>query len=306
MPTWDWDSTYHWHNCAYCRDDVHLTGKGQHSFDADGICTVCRYVKNANIQILLQPNDSKTAFVTSNEQGYGEKNIARFSVKAAGKSELTYTWYYGYYHYGLGKMVYTPLTDPQAGECYEGSELLWVVPTDACCRDWYIHCVISDIYGNQVTTRDALVQAKHNYQYFKLYETNQNPYEYAERTQYGHILQCVGEDCEKVSHLHPHEDEDLSGYCDICEYEIGKILITKQPKNSTTAYSYNPDEGYSENNFAYFGVEAEGESELTYTWCRKQYVGGVLKYVPLTNPGQDEVYDGPELRDHRPVPDHCR
>ena len=295
-PTWDWDSTCHWHRCVYCYEDSHLTGKSGHTFDANGICTVCRYVKDAQIQILLQPNDSRVALVTSNEQGYNEENIARFSVKAAGKSELTYTWYYGYYHYGLGEMVYTPLTDPREGECYEGSELLWVVPTDACCRDWYIRCVISDIYGNEVTTRDALVQAKHNYRYFKLYETNQYPYEYAERTQYGHILQCVGEDCEKVTYLRPHEDEDRDGYCDICEYEIGKILITRQPRDSSTAYSYNPDEGYDESSFASFSVTAEGESELTYTWCRKQYVGGVLKYVPLTDPQPGEVYDGPELK----------
>ena len=291
IPTWDWDSTYHWHSCAYCRDDAHLTGKGKHTFDGNGICTVCRYVKDAKIQIVVQPSDFKAAYVTSNEQGYNEKNIARFSVKAAGKSELTYTWYYGYYHYGLGKMVYTLLTDPQDGECFEGSEIYWIVPTDACCRDWYVRCVITDAYGNEVTTRDALVQAKHNYQYFKLYESNRYPYEYAERTKYGHVLQCVGEDCEKVTHLRPHEDEDRNGYCDICEYEIGKILITKQPKNSVSAYSYNPDEGYDESNFAYFSVVAEGESRLTYTWCRKQYVNGKLTYVPLS-----ESVDSPNLK----------
>ena len=296
MPTWDWDSTYHWHNCAYCREDAHLTGKSGHTFDSNGICTVCRYVKDATIQILVQPSDSKTTLVTSPDEDYDERNIARFSVKAAGQSELTYTWYKGYYHYGKGKMVYSPLTDPEQGEDFEGSEIYWLVPTDACTRDWYIRCVIADIYGNEVTTRDALVQSKHNYQYFKLYKSNQYPLEYAERNQYGHVLQCVADDCEKVTHLRPHEDEDRNGYCDICEFEIGAIVITKQPKNSTTAYSYNPDEGYDESNFATFSVTAEGESKLTYTWCRKQYVKGVLKYVPLTTPEQGEIYNGPELK----------
>ena len=295
-PTWDWDSTYHWHRCVYCYEDGHLTGKGAHSFDANGVCTVCRYVKDAKIQILVQPSDSKATLVTSPDEDYDDSNIARFSVKASGKSELTYTWYEGYYHYGYGRMVYTPLTDPEQGEDYEGSEIYWLVPTDACTRDWYIRCVITDIYGNEVTTRDALVQSKHNYQYFKLYRSNQYPLEYAERNKYGHILQCVGEDCQEVTHLRPHEDEDRNGYCDICRFEIGAILITKQPKNSVTAYSYNPDEGYDDTSFACFSVTAEGEGDLTYTWCRKQYVGGVLKYVPLTNPGQDEIYDGPELK----------
>jgi len=295
MPTWDWDSTYHWHNCAYCREDAHVTGKRAHTFDAKGICTVCRYVRDAEIRVLVQPADSKAALVTSADEAYDERNIARFSVKAAGKSELTYTWYEGYYHYGFGGMKYTQLTDPQDGEDYEGDEIYWLVPTDACTRDWYIRCVITDAYGNEVTTRDALVQAKHHYQYFEWYHSNEHPYELAERNKYGHILQCVGEECEKVTPLRPHEDEDRNGYCDICEFEIGAILITKQPKNSTTAYSYDPDEGYDESNFAHFSVEAEGESALTYTWCRKQKVGGVWKYVPLSDPQVGEVYDGPEL-----------
>jgi len=294
-PTWDWDSTYHWHKCAYCDDDVHLTGKSKHTFDGNGVCTVCCYVKDAKIQILVQPSDSKSALVTSPYEDYDEKNVARFSVKAAGKSKLTYTWYEGYYHHGLGKIVYTPLTDPAEREWFQGAEIYWLVPGDACTRDWYIRCVISDIYGNEVTTRDALVQARHHYQYFELYHTNQDPYELVERNKYGHVLQCVGEECEKVTHLRAHEDEDRNGYCDICDYEIGKILITKQPKDSESAYVWGPYEDYDESNIAHFSVEAEGESELTYTWCRKMYVKGVLTYVPLTHPQPGENYTGANL-----------
>ncbi len=294
-PTWDWDSTYHWHKCVYCDDDAHLTNRSKHTFDGDGICTVCRYVKDAKIQILVQPSDSKAALVTSADEDYDERNIARFSVKAAGKSKLTYTWYEGYYHHGLGTIKYTPLTDPVDGEKFEGSEIYWLVPTDACYRDWYIRCVISDIYGNEVTTRDALVQARHHYQYFKSYLSNQRPYELAQRSKYGHILQCVGEGCEKVTHLRPHEDEDRNGYCDVCDYEIGKILITKQPKDVKNVYVSSSEEDYDESNIAHFSVEAEGESKLTYTWCRKQYVNGKLTYVPLKNPEPLENYDGPNL-----------
>lgn len=294
-PTWSFDDTYHWHNCVYCDDSEHVTNKSTHTLGANGVCTVCHYVKDAKIQIIIQPTDSKSSLVTSADEVYDESNIAHFSVKAVGKGELTYTWYAGYYHHSLGTIKYTLLTDPQKGECYEGTELCWLVPTDACYRDWYVRCVITDGYGNEVATRDALVQAKHNYQYFELYNTNQSPCELAERNRYGHVLQCIGEGCEKVNYQHPHEDEDRNGYCDICDYEIGKILVTKQPKDVKNVYSYNPDEGYDESNIAHFRVEAEGESELTYTWCRKQYVGGVLKYVPLKNPQAGEKYDGPEL-----------
>ncbi len=291
-PTWTWDDEYHWHGCVYCEDSAHFSNKGKHIFDAQGKCQECNYMKNAQIQIIVQPRNSKDAFVSSCEEDNDERNIAHFTTKAIGNSALTYTWCRKMYVSGV--LQYVPLKYPEPMECYEGPNASILVPTDSCCNEYIYACIITDEDGNEVITTDVVINAKHDYQYFKEWRTNERPYELAERNKYGHVLECVGEGCEKVTHLRPHEDEDNDAYCDICDYEIGKILIKKQPKDDKKAYVYGPKEDYDESNFAHFSVVAEGESELTYTWCRKMYVGGVLKYVPLTYPVEGECFDGPD------------
>ena len=53
---------------------------------------------------------------------------------------------------------------------------------------------------------------------------------------YGHVLQCVGECCDnELTGLRPHEDEDKDRKCDICDYNITGILVTKQPSLSLPA-----------------------------------------------------------------------
>ena len=251
-------------------------------------------MKDAKIQIVVQPKDAKDAYVKSDYELPDERNLVTFTVKAIGNSKLTYTWYEGYYNHSLGAIKYFEISrEPEEGEYFDGSKIGIYVSTDACYTDWYVKCVITDEDGNEVATRNALVQAKHNYQYYEGYVNHEKPCPAAERNLYGHVLQCIGEGCEEVSRLLPHEDEDRDGFCDICDFKIGKILITKQPKDDKNVYVYGPREDYTDNNFAHFSVSAEGESELTYTWCRKMYVGGVQKYVPLTNPVPGECFDGP-------------
>ena len=132
---WNFDSNYHWHGCAYCNDAGHYTSKAAHSYDATGKCTTCYYVKNAKIQIVVQPKDVKYVCVTSAEEAYDESNSAHFSVKAIGNSVLTYTWcrrmYVG------GQLTYVPLRNPGQGECYDGPNLAILAPTDACCNEYY-------------------------------------------------------------------------------------------------------------------------------------------------------------------------
>lgn len=292
VATWQFDNTYHWHDCAYCDDAGHRTGKSKHTYDATGKCTTCYYVKDAKIQIIVQPKNVKYVCVTSAEEDYDESNIAHFSVKAIGNSALTYTWCRKQYVQGI--LTYVPLKNPGEGECYDGPNLAILAPTDACCNEYIYACIITDEDGNEVKTVDVLLTGRHDYQYYKQWRTQQRPYEGAERNKYGHILQCVGETCGKVTHLLPHEDEDRNGYCDVCNFEIGKILITKQPKDVKDVYVSSALEDYSDYNYAHFHVEAEGESKLTYTWCRKQYVQGVLTYVPLRYPDANECFDGPD------------
>lgn len=290
---WDCDDTYHWHNCSYCNNIDHRSGTAKHTYDAKGKCTSCYYVKDAKIQIVVQPKDSKAAYVRCSDEDYDESNIAHFRVVALGNSELTYTWCRRSYVQGV--MTYVPLVNPDYLEDYEGSEISVLVPEDACWSEYYICCFITDEEGNETKTVDVLLSAKHNYQYYEQWKSHQHPCEFSERLQHGHVLQCVGTECEKVTQLRIHVDEDYNGYCDVCDYEIGKIMIKKQPKDVKNVYVSSDEEDYDESNIAHFSVAAEGKSELTYTWCRKQYVGGRLTYVPLTNPEPHENYDGPNL-----------
>ena len=296
LSAWSFDANYHWRKCAYCEDVGHYTGWSRHTYDATGKCTACSYTKNAEIQIAAQPRDVRNVIVQSAEELPDERNVARFSVRAIGSSTLTYKWYMGYYHYTEGRIKYTLLTDPYECEQFSGPELAVLAPTDACVREWYIYCLITDENGNEVRTEDAVLKARHDYQYYEQFRTHEKPYEFAERNQHGHILQCVGEECGEITCLRPHEDEDRDGYCDICDYKIGKIIITKQPKNVKNVLVRSADENYDESNIACFSVEAEGESALTYSWCRKQYVNGKMAYVPLTNPDEGEIYEGPNLK----------
>ncbi|MBE6924948.1 MAG: hypothetical protein E7466_06935 [Ruminococcaceae bacterium] len=298
---WLWDNTYHWHACAYCEDSAHYTSMGKHSY-SNGICTVCGHVKDAKIIIVEQPKDTKNVYVASPDEMYDERNIAHLSVKAVGNSELTYTWCRRYYV--GGQITYKPLSelfDPEEGEIFDGPNLSVVVPTDACCNPWYICCIITDEDGNEVRTSEALLQARHDYQYYSCWkEDHEWPLPSASRNKYGHILQCVGECCdEQVTNLRPHVDDNRDEYCDICDYEISGILITKQPKSVKNVYVRSDDEIFDESNIAHFSVEAVGESELTYTWCRGYYSGGRWVYRPLSecwaDPGEGENFDGPNL-----------
>jgi len=297
VSAWSMDSTHHWHNCFYCEDSNHITGIQTHTYDTLGVCTSCGYIKDSKIMILEHPEDSKGVYVTSPDEAYDESNIAHFSVKAVGNTELTYTWCRRYYV--NGQVTYKPLKDiypPQDGECFDGPDLYMIAYTDSCCNPMYVCCIITDEEGNQVRTNEALLTARHNYQYYEMWKTHEWPILEAVRNEQGHILKCVGECCdEEFSGLRPHEDENGDKLCDICDYKISGILVTKQPKDSKDAYVCSADETYDESNIAHFSVEATADTALTYTWCRKQYVGGKLTYVPLKNPQPGENYTGPNL-----------
>ena len=291
---WTWSNSYHWKKCVYCDDSEHYTSRNTHTYDTYGTCTVCGYNKNADIVIVKQPKDNKNAYVSSSYESYDDSNIAQFTVKAYGNSELTYTWCRKQYVSGV--LTYVPLKYPQPGECYDGPTLKLIVPEDSCCNEYTYACLISDEEGNEIRTVDVVLKARHNYQYYKYWKTHETPYAGVSRNNQGHVLQCVGDCCrEKDSGFRAHEDDNGDKICDICDYEITGIFVTKQPKDCKSAYVRSADETYDESNIAHFTVEAVGESELTYTWCRKQYVSGVLTYVPLKYPEPGENYNGSTL-----------
>ena len=298
VKSWSWDENWHWQKCTYCDDSDHYSNRFAHTYDKRGMCTVCCYAKNTNIQILQQPEDVTHVKVQSPYEDHDGSNIAHFSVKAVGKTELTYTWYRRYYT-GPGQWDYVPLTDPSYGECYEGPDLYVLASTDACYNEEYFMCIIVDEEGNQARTVEVMLKAQHNYQYFKYYQGDypSDPYETAGRAPNYHNLQCVGEGCEKTVSVRPHEDENEDDECDICRREMPAILITQQPKTDRNVMVTSSDEDPLESNYAKYSVRAEGSSDLTYTWCRRVYTSpGVFHYEPLKNPRDGEVFDGPDAR----------
>ncbi len=298
VASWSWNDTNHWHKCLFCEDSVHYYSFGSHSFDASDRCTVCGYVKNSNIQILSQPVDVKNVFVSSPDEAPDESNIAHLSVRAAGKSELTYTWCRTYYVGGT--KVYKPLADiwvPQSGEVFDEPDLYFIVPSDICCNYWTVCCIITDEEGNEVISSEANVYGKHNYQYFSLYRSNEYPLENVSTNVFGHVLQCVGECCDgHTSNLRPHVDENSDKKCDVCTREINGIILKKQPKDYRHGFVTSPHETPDESNYAHFYVEAEGYTELTYTWCEKVYYNNQPFYEPLTDPVYGEIFTGPHLK----------
>ena len=296
--SWSWDENRHWQVCVYCENSEHHSNKFAHTYDKNGMCTVCCYAKGSNIQILKQPEDVKHVNVRSPYESYDNSNIAHFSVKAVGKSELTYTWYTRRYT-APGQWDYVPLKDPEHGEKYTGPDLYIIAATDSCYTTRYYMCIIVDEEGNQARTVEVSLQAQHHYQYFKEWKGDypDEPYETAARAANYHNLQCVGEGCEKTVSIRPHEDENKDDECDICRREMPAILITEQPKADKNVMVSSSDEDYLENNYAKYSVKAVGSSELTYTWCRRVYTApGVFHYEPLTNPRDGEVFDKPDAR----------
>ena len=292
---WSWDTTYHWHKCAYCDDSEHYTSYGKHTFNSSGQCTSCGLLKDSKILITEQPKDAYNVFVQSPYETHDERNIAHFSVKAEGISELTYTWYIGYEANGQLKYMLLTGTEPSDGEDFDGPEISVITFTDGCYSPVYVCCVISDEDGNEVKTVDAMIHTRHDYQYYRNWRDQEWAYETAERNVYGHILQCVGEGCDMRTGLRPHEDEDLDGYCDVCDFKMPSIIITKQPKNVRDVLVTSPDEDYDERNIAHFHVEAVGDSSLTYTWYEKVSIGGRWINKPLTDPLDGECFEGPDL-----------
>lgn len=298
VKSWSWDENRHWQVCLHCDDAEHYSNRFAHTYDKRGMCTVCNYAKNSNIQILKQPQDVKNVKVRSPYEDCDGSNLAHFSVQAVGKSELTYTWYERRY-IGVNEWEYVPLKNPDMDEKFTGPDLYIYAGTDACYTTRYYMCIITDEEGNQARTVEVALQGQHNYQYFKYYQGDypSDPYENAATAPNYHNLQCVGEGCERTVCVRPHEDENEDDACDICRRDMPKILITQQPKDARGVLVTSPDEDPLPGNYATFTVKAEGKSELTYTWYRYQNITvGQWGYVPLTEPSYDECFDGPTLR----------
>lgn len=175
---WSFDKNSHWRNCRFCDEDenetlweTHRSDLASHSYDSNGVCTVCGYSVGSKLYIAKQPKNAhcNTSIYSS---GYDEdpdnglfyygNNAVTFSVTAkGGTGEYSYQWYRKYKEHEP-----TKLTDGLYGQ-FTGvnTPVLTVnVSTEACSEndELQYYCVVKD-GKDTVTTEAAFIKASHVY-----------------------------------------------------------------------------------------------------------------------------------------------
>ena len=247
---WSYTEAYHYHECVYCDQEAHFSKREEHSFDGQGICTVCKY-SNGTAGIITQHPKNVTATVTDVVYGGYDSplsdvnNKVTFSVKA--KDAKSYQWYYK-----CDEGKWTALEDSMAQweghkdyPFIEGAKTDTVklsVPADACYCSYTYKCVVTGNDGVEYTSNTARLTAKHAFdngyvvaEFGQAIMTlpladNKKLYTYAN---IGHVYPCLGDGCEKnkTEKVEPHVFagdykviETLSGEkwheyrCEICDF----------------------------------------------------------------------------------------
>lgn len=176
---WNFDVTSHWRDCRFCDEDeneelaiAHRSNKAGHSFDGNGVCTVCGYSADNKPYITRQPKNIRCN--TSIDEAYKEdaangllyyvNHVETFSVTVrGGKGTLHYQWYMK--HKSDAPHM---LTESEPGNQFDGvttSDLKINIASDACLEngDNVYYCIITDDAGNKVTTDNVYIKASHAY-----------------------------------------------------------------------------------------------------------------------------------------------
>ncbi len=186
--------------------------------------------------ILSQPRNVGTYVSDGSNDDYLHTNRISFYVGVFGDpSELYYQWYRKDGPEGTPEK----LADEAAGdEEYWGRNdvitggataqtLSTYVPADACVKEYYYYCEITDRDGNLLSrTRDAKLRARHRYEWVP--------------AEGGHIYRCVGcgalgkfadeirehELSERQILVYPTETETglLGNRCQVCGYAEGEVI----------------------------------------------------------------------------------
>lgn len=210
---WSTDANNHWHECRVCDLPGHITGKGAHTFNVYGICTVCKYNSKSVVAIVKQPKNKSCPVTDAINSEYGDdlspaQNHVVFNTAAKGTGTLKYQWYerinsgawkklsdstdswYGYPDYVLVGGAKTPT-------------LTISVPSDACTADYTYKCVITDSRGNTAETDVVSLRARHAYSKADAISVENhgtltiNGKSVNYQTSPGHKYYCVGEDCDR-------------------------------------------------------------------------------------------------------------
>ncbi len=225
--SWEISETHHWRACRFCEESSHITNKAAHVYNNYGVCTVCNFDSQKKILILKQPHSvvakvSDTEIATEEDPLWPANNLRTFTVAAKGTSALKYQWYVTY---DTGKWIALK-DDPNETTLISGAKtntLTVSVSSEGCLYDYAYKCVITDAYGNQVTTNTAYMKVQHVYrkpivQKGALIGTIQQANKadnigiYASE---GHYLDCVGEGCDAdklVAHSYSKQTRLVKDY----------------------------------------------------------------------------------------------
>lgn len=174
---WSHDKNSHWRDCRLCDEDEneelwasHRAGLAAHSYNSNGVCTVCGYSVGNKLYISRQPKDARCT--TSIEGTYqedpanglfwSEHNSVTFSVAVkGGTGSYTYQWY------RVSKMFSKPekLDDDWFSGTHTATLTVQVSPEACFETDDYLYryyCVITD-GKTTATTEKATIKASHAY-----------------------------------------------------------------------------------------------------------------------------------------------
>lgn len=175
---WSHDKNSHWRECRLCDEDEHeelwashRVGLAAHSYDSNGVCTVCGYSVGNKLYISRQPRTVRctTSIAidydedTTNGLLWFDHHPVTFSVAVkGGTGSYTYQWYRIY-----KDKAPTKLEDGMLSGQFSGTHtatLTVLVSPEACGEngDYLYYCVISD-GKTTATTEKVTIKASHAY-----------------------------------------------------------------------------------------------------------------------------------------------
>ncbi len=175
---WSHDKNSHWRDCRLCDEDEnealwasHRASLAAHSYNSNGVCTVCGYSVGNKLYISRQPRTIRctTSIAidydedTTNGLLWFDHHPVTFAVAVkGGTGSYTYQWYRIYKDEAPTKLEDGMLSGQFSGT--HTATLAVLVSPEACGEngDYLYYCVISD-GKTTVTTEKVTIKASHAY-----------------------------------------------------------------------------------------------------------------------------------------------
>lgn len=175
---WSIDANNHYRACRYCSDASHVSEKAAHTYDKNGVCTVCAYKNGATTYITRQPTDAKCKvsdpFAGPEDRYYPANNMAKFSISVKSDRDVYYYWHVvveqpdGTTNEYAGDEWEYLAAEEEHGGTYDGFDtpvFTVTVPYYACHWNYYVYCNVYDYDTSELLLRSdrAKINADHLY-----------------------------------------------------------------------------------------------------------------------------------------------